>query len=292
MDLHTVEMINSAGIWAILALSLNVIVGYAGIASIGHAAFYAIGAYSSAIMCVRLGAPPWLGMAVGCVLAAGLGALISIPSLRLRDDYLMLTTLGFGEIVYLTCRNWESLTNGPRGIGGIPTLRVLSVPVTEMGLMPWLIWGCVFTLAGLLWALEHSPFGRQMMAVRDNEIAAMSLGVRPILYKLTAMVVGAMAASFAGSLLAHKLSFIDSEAGFGLSTSVMVFAMVILGGRGSIMGVVAGAILLSAVPEVLRRFGLPLATAAPLRQIIFGILLVAIVVFRPQGLFGKLKFRE
>lgn len=292
MDLHTVEMINSAGIWAILALSLNVIVGYAGIASIGHAAFYTVGAYSSAIMCVAVGAPPWIGMLVGCALAGGMGALISVPSLRLRDDYLMLTTLGFGEIVYLACRNWEALTNGPRGIGGIPVLRLFGFPVVEAGLMPWVIWGCAAILAGLLWALEHSPFGRQMMAVRDNEVAAANLGFRPIRYKLTAMVIGAMAASFAGSLLAHKLSFIDSEAGFGLSTSVMVFAMVILGGRGSIVGVVVGAILLSALPEVLRRIGLPLATAAPLRQIVFGTLLVAVVVFRPQGLFGKLKFRE
>ena len=265
-------------IYVILTLSLNLITGFCGQFSLGHAGFYGIGAYAAALLAVRL-ASPFLVNLVAAALAAGLvGFLIGLPTLRLGGIYLAMATLGFGEIIYLVLLNWLSLTRGPLGIPAIPEPSVwrfsLGTPARQYYLALGLV--CLATLA--VSRLINSRFGEAIQAIREDEIAAEAMGVPTTRLKVLAFTLSAALAGVAGAFFAHYTSFI-SPSSFTLVESILVLSLLVFGGMGSIEGSIAGAIVLTVAPEAFRFL-------AEYRMVIYGALLVGLIVFRPQGLLG------
>ena len=278
------------GIYSILTLSLNLVVGYTGLVSLGHAAFFSIGAYISALLALNLGISPWIGLIAGACGAAVFGVVIGMPSLRLKGDYLALATFGAGMIVYSIAKNWVSLTRGPMGLPGIPGFSVFGFSLESTWL--YLILVIVFTLVTVfvLQRLVSGAYGRVLKSIREDEIASETLGKYVAKYKLQVFVVGAFFAGIAGSLYAHYITFIDPSS-FTVMESITILLMVIFGGMGSIKGSLVGAIMLVLFPEILRFLGMPSSIAAPMRQMIYGLLLVVFMLRRPQGLLGKFRFR-
>ena len=279
-----------AGIYVILAESLNLVVGFAGIPAMGHAAFSCIGAYTSALLALHFGTSPFLGMFAGAVAGGVLGLIVAYPALRLKGDYLALATFGAGVIVYSVAKNWMGLTRGPMGLPGIPPFRLGGSDINS----PWSYLILVAIVAALVvWAcrnIARSTFGRNLTSVREDETAAIALGKNTAKLKLVAFVAGAFFAGIAGSLYAHYITFIDPSS-FTTMESITILLMVIFGGMGSIAGSVVGAVVLVVLPELLRFVGLPSSVAAPLRQMMYGLLLVLLMLWRPQGILGKYRFR-
>jgi branched-chain amino acid transport system permease protein len=279
------------GINIILAVSLNLINGYTGQFSLGHAGFMAVGAYTAGVITNQFtGSNPALADAtfIGALLAGGLlaavaGLLVGIPTLRLRGDYLAIVTLGFGEIIRVILQNMDAV-GGPRGYSVMHN---------------WTNFFWAFAIAAVtiytILALVHSTYGRGFIAVQDDEIAAAAVGINPTKYKVTAFVVGAFFAGIAGGLYAHSKQFISPD-GFGFMKSIEIVVMVILGGMGNTPGVILAAILLTLMPEGLRSLAdiqsipgissqYPLSWIGNTRMIIYSLLLVVIMLTRPQGLF-------
>jgi branched-chain amino acid transport system permease protein len=278
-------------IYAVLARSLDLLAGHAGLLSISHAAFLGLGAYTSALLAVHLGAPFLLGVLAGMAVAGVASFLVSLPSLRLLDDYFIVATFGFQMILFGIFNNWTELTDGSLGIPGIPQpsffgCRVDS-PLKFLGL------AAVFTLFGevVVYRLAGSPFGRVLHAVREDEVFAKALGKNTLYFKVTAFAVSAALAAMAGSLYAHYITYIDPTS-FTVMESILIISMVTIGGAGSLWGPLVGAVVLVTLPEALRFVGLPSAVAANLRQIIYGSLLVIMMMFRPRGLVGKYGFSK
>ena len=274
------------GIYVILTLSLNLVVGYTGLAVLSQAGFACVGAYTSALLALDFGAPAWLGAVAGGALAALTGGGLALCTSRLKGDYLALATFGFGVIVYSVAKNWTQLTRGPLGLPGIPPFRLFSFGLSSAWAFQLLVG---VAAAATYWVLERivrSPFGRVLAAIRDDELAAEALGKNVGQFKVQAMMVSAFFAGVAGSFYAHYVSFIDPTT-FSVMESVAVLLMVVFGGMGSLVGSVMGASVLVLLPEALRFLGLPNEYAAPVRQMIYGLLLVLVVLKRPQGLMGK-----
>jgi branched-chain amino acid transport system permease protein len=279
-----------AGIYAILSLSLNLTIGFTGLPVLGHAAFFCIGAYTSSILALKAGLTPWIGLIAGACTSAMSGAIIGYPSLRLKGDYLAFTTFGLGVIVYSVAKNWVTLTRGPVGLPGIPRFTIFGKEITEDFQYLFLVWIFVLTNMFLINRLVNSPFGRVLRSIREDEIASETLGKNTSKYKLSVFVASAFFAGIAGSLYAHYTTFIDPSS-FTMTESITVLLMVIFGGVGNVPGSVLGAVILVVLPELLRFLGLPSSIAAPMRQMIYGLLLVILMLRRPQGIMGTYKFR-
>lgn len=262
------------GIAIILATSLNLINGHTGQFSLGHAGFMAVGGYTAAKLTLVLepSVPDafkpllFLGaLILGGLIAAIIGLAVGIPSLRLKGDYLAIVTLGFGEIIRVVLQNMESV-GAASGLKGIPKFTTI---------------GWTFGLAAItvyvITALVNSTYGRGFIAVHDDEVAASSMGINPVRYKVTAFVTGAFFAGIAGGLYAHHKQFL-SPTGFDFLKSIDIVVMVILGGMGRTVGVIMAAILLTLMPEVLRQF-------SDYRMIIYALLIIGLMILRPQGLF-------
>jgi len=267
-----------AGIYIILALGLNVVVGFAGLLNLGFAAFYAIGAYAYALLHTKLGFGFWTAMPASLVLTTLSGFLLAIPALRLRGDYLAIVTLGFGEITRLILNNWDSLTQGPNGISGIGRPEILSFPLNTLASFYYLVVCCVIFTIFIIKRVHASRIGRAWIALREDEIASSVMGIHTTAYKLYAFAFGAFWAGLAGSLFTAKMQFVSPES-FTFMESVLIICMVILGGLGSIPGVVIGALILVILPEMLREVQL-------YRMLALGSGLVLLMIFRPQGLLG------
>jgi branched-chain amino acid transport system permease protein len=277
------------GIYSILSVSLNLIVGYTGLVSIGHAAFFCVGAYISALLTLNFGMSPWMGLILAGCGAAVSGLIIGAPSLRLKGDYLALATVGAGIIIYQIAKNWVVVTRGPMGLPGIPAFSVFGYPLdTTWSYLVLVVGTCLITVF-VIRRLVIGSYGRVLKSVREDETASQMLGKNTVGYKLQVFAVGAFFAGIAGSLYAHYITFIDPSS-FTLSESVTILLMVILGGMASIRGSLIGAVVLVIFPELLRFLGMPSSVAAPLRQMIYGLLLVMLMMKRPQGLFGKFRF--
>jgi len=287
---YLIHILIIAGIYTILSLSLNLIVGYTGLAALGHIAFACIGAYTSSLLALNFGISPWMGLIAGAILASTLGAIVAYPSLRLKGDYLALATFGLGVIVYSIAKNWVSLTRGPMGLPGIPSFSIFGYQISNV--WSYLILVLLFVLLTyiVIKNITNSPFGRILKGIREDEIASLAMGKSVNKYKLIVFVVGAFFAGIAGSLYAHYISFIDPSS-FTIMESITVLLMVVFGGMGSLKGSIVGAFLLVVLPELLRFLGMPSSIAAPLRQMIYGLLLVVLMIWRPQGLLGKYKFK-
>lgn len=273
-------------IFSILAISLNLVVGYTGLLSVTHAAFFGLGAYATAILMTTLGMNFFLsvliGIGVGCVLSFLIGLVLS----KFDDDYYALASLGFNVIVYSVFLNWQGLTRGPLGIPGIgrPEIGALSFASN----IHFLILSVV-VLLGIYYLskwIVNSSFGRVLKAIREDEEALQVFGYKTLWYKLAVFVISAGMAAVAGSLFASYITFIDPSS-FALAESIFLLAIVILGGLANNKGAVLGAAVLILLPEALRFLGMPSDIAAQMRQVIYGLLLIVLMLYRPQGLIGE-----
>ena len=279
-----------AGIYIILTLSLNLIVGYTGLPALGHAAFFCIGAYTSSLLALNMGLSPWIGLLIGACVAAFSGIVIGYPAVRLKGDYLALATFGLGVIIYSIAKNWVSLTRGPMGLPGIPGFSIFGFHLSEIWSYLLLVLVLVIITIFVLRRVVNSPFGRILRSIREDEIASQALGKDTTKHKLLVFVIGAFFAGIAGSLYAHYITFIDPSS-FTIMESITILLMVIFGGMGSISGSIAGAVILVVFPELLRFLGMPSSIAAPMRQMIYGLLLVVLMIKRPQGIMGRYQFK-
>lgn len=316
-----VRIMALALLYVLLALGLNIVVGYAGLLDLGFVAFYAVGAYMFALLASPhlfetfpaiaamfpngLHTPIWLVVPLAALLAAIAGALLGAPTLKLRGDYLAIVTLGFGEIIRVFMNNLEhpvNITNGPRGLSGIDPMTIgplnfgqplmigdFRIPSVTMYYYLFLV--LVVVSVVICHRLENSRIGRAWMAIREDEIAAKAMGVNTRNLKLLAFAMGASFGGVAGSMFAAFQGFISPES-FSLMESVMIVAMIVLGGLGHIPGVILGALLLAALPEVLRYFAEPLRQmtggrldAAILRQLLIALAMISVMLLRPRGLW-------
>ena len=266
-------------LYASLAVSLNLITGYTGQVSLGHAMFFGIGAYTTALMVTKLGFN-WFATLPFAMLIAGLvGLLAGLPSLRLSGSYLAVVTMGFGEVVKMVFNNWTSVTNGVLGVKNIPRPSIFGyVFDTSNGGMYYLILGIMILISLFVYQLVNSKYGRAFRMIKEDPLAATSLGLNTTYYKVLAFVLSAMLTSIVGSYYAHFQRFINASS-FTFDTSILILRMVILGGMGTIRGMYLGAALLIILPEALR-------SLEGLRFVIYGLCLVLVMRFRPQGLLG------
>jgi branched-chain amino acid transport system permease protein len=274
-------------IYAILGLSLNLVVGYTGLLSVTHAAFYGIGAYTTAILLTRTDVGFFLTIPVAIAVAAGISLLIGVVLSRFNDDYYALGSLGLNVIVVSVFLNWGDLTKGALGIPGIPPAHLLGVELTGYNLLL-----LALAVLGIVYAISDrivtSSFGRVLKAIREDEAALQVFGYNALRYKLTIFVISGAMAAVAGSLLAIYLTYIDPSA-FSLLESVFILALIILGGLSNLKGSLVGALLLVLLPELLRFVGFPTEIAAQMRQFVYGVMLILLMIHRPQGLIGEYK---
>ena len=265
-------------LYVVLALSLNFVLGFAGQLSMGHAAFYAIGAYTTALLTVNLKISFWIALVLSAAIAGIFGLLLGIPTLRLKGDYLAITTIGFGEILRLVLINWTSFTRGPAGIPGIPSPKIFGLVINNNIGYFYLIFALAIFTVFISYRLLNSRLGRGLIAVRDDEIAAESMGINSTFLKILAFVLGAAIAGMAGSFFSTFVHYVNPD-NFAYMESVVILTMVVLGGVGSIPGVILGAAVLAIIPEALRDI-------ATYRYAIYGILLVLMMIIRPQGMIS------
>lgn len=277
-DPYIMQTFTNAWLYGMLGLSLTLIAGTVGMISLGHAALLAIGGYASALLALNFGIP--VGFAILCagVITAALGTLLVFPSFRLRGHYFSIATLAVGEIVSLVILNWESLTRGPIGVSAIPALSLFGIELESAQSVYWFTFAVLVVLVLLQFRLLGSHLGRVMRAVRDDDVAARSYGIRLDRYKALAFGFGSFAAGISGGITAHLYSYINHET-FNAQLSILALTIVILGGMGNVTGAVVGSVLLIGLPEVFR-------VAAEYRVLIYGVVLLLLVRFRPQGLFG------
>ncbi len=271
------------GIYAVLTSSLNLINGYTNMFAVGHAAFYGIGAYTSAIVVMRLNVPVFFGMVAALVVASLAGYLVARPTLRLKGIYLTLVTLGFNIIVMLLFINWERLTRGPLGIGGIPSPLLFGQRLFLPRPYYYLILSVNVVVLLVLGRIIHSRFGRALKAIREDQDAAAANGVNVAYYKVVAFMIAAGIAGVAGSFYAHYITYISPDS-FDHIESYLILTMLVFGGTGNLVAPIAGTSLLVMVTEIFRVF-------KEYRMVIYGTLLIFMMLFRRRGLLGDREYR-
>jgi len=274
------------GIYAILAVSLNLLIGYSGIFSLAHAAIYGIGAYASALVALKLGLGFWGGLVVAAGVGAFASALVAIPSLRVAGDYYVVASFGLQVVVLAVFMNWTDLTNGHAGLPGIPRPNVFGWVIDEPFEYVFLSVAFAALTYAVCWRLTNSAFGRVLQAIRDDEIAAQAMGKNVVQVKIVVASISSALGAMAGSLYAHYITYINPSS-FALHESIFIASLVILGGSERLAGPIVGAFVLLAIPEALKFLAIPDTVAAPLRQVIYGALLVAFMLLRPEGLLGR-----
>ena len=267
-----------AGIYVILASSLNITNGYTGLFSFGHAAFYGIGAYTAAILATRLGWPFALTLPAAGVVAAAVGAALALPTLRLSGIFLALVTIGFQEITYLVTLNWMGLTRGPMGIPGVPPPALLGWEIASNRSEYYLVLAFVLLTLFVLARIVTSRLGRAFVAIREDELAAQACGVATFRAKVLAFVIATFFAGLAGALYAHHARFVSADS-FRLDETFVILTMLIVGGLGSLLGPVLGAVLLVVLPEASRFL-------AEYRGVAYGVVLIGVILLRPEGIAG------
>jgi branched-chain amino acid transport system permease protein len=274
------------GIYAILTLSLNVVIGFAGLLSLGQAAFFGIGAYASAIVVERYGTPYVLALAIAALVPGVVGLLLALPfmRLRLRGIYLGMATFGFGEIAFLVFRNWESMTGGSLGMAAIPPPVIFGFEVVDQRPYVYLVVAVLLIVISLALRLVNTAPGQVLLAIREDELAAEAAGIPTMRYQVVAFGIGAAIAGVAGSLFAHYVTYLSPE-NFTSSISILILTMLIVGGRGNVLGSLVGAALLVALPEALR-------LVPEIRVLAYGALLMLMATMRPQGILGNLRWGQ
>jgi len=270
-------------IYVMLAQSLSLTAGFAGMISLAHAGFYGIGAYSTAILSVNYHLPFLLTLPIGMLICGIIALIVSTIALRTVEDYFIICTLGIQVIIFSIMNNWMSLTNGPLGIPGIPSITIFGLDLNNK--LPFLILTIILTLAIylLLRFIIKSGFGRVLIALSEDEIYTQSIGKNVYLSKVTAFTISAMIAAIPGVLYAHYISYIDPTS-FTVDESIFILSIVIIGGMRNLLGILFASAFLVLLPEALRFVGLPNNVAANLRQIIYGIILI-VVIFKSGSNF-------
>ena len=313
-----VRVVNLALLYVMLALGLNIVVGFAGLLDLGYIAFYAVGAYLYALLAsphFGLHLPFWITLPLGFLVAAFFGVLLGAPTLKLRGDYLAIVTLGFGEIIRIFLNNLNApvnITNGPQGINLVDPLTlggfsfstretILGVDFSGPQKYYYALLALTLAIIVLNVRLQDSRIGRAWEAIREDEIAARSMGINTRNIKLLAFAMGASFGGLAGGLFASIQGFISPES-FSVLESIMVLSMVVLGGMGNIAGVILGAVLLTGLPEVIRftvvpaqqaLFGKVIVDPEAIRMLLFGLALILVMLFRPAGIWpATLRKRE
>jgi len=272
--------LNIAALNVMIVIGLNLLMGYAGQISLGHAAFFGLGAYLSAILTTTYGFPAWPTILCAMAVTAGIAYLIGIPTLKLEGHYLVMATLGFNVIVYIVMIQLSAVTGGPSGFAGIPSLRIGGFAFDSDRRIYYLLWSISIGILSLSLNLIRSRAGRAMAALSHNEIAARCTGIDTETYKVKIFVISAAMASLAGSLYAHYITFI-SPGSFSIFFSLQAVTMVLVGGMGSLWGSVFGAIFLSLLPEVLHG-------VKEYNVLVYGFILMAVLMYFPKGLFPAL----
>lgn len=276
------------GIYSILAMSLNLVVGFTGLLSITQAAFYGIGAYVTAILLTSFGLNFFVSIIVGMIITGIVSLLIGYVLSKFNGDYFALGSFGFNIIVYSIFLNWQSLTRGPLGIPGISKPTLFSLDFSENNYFLILVIIFVALIYFLSEFITKSSFGRVLKAIREDERAIQVFGYNTLFFKLAIFVMGAMIASVAGAFYASYITYVDPTS-FALSESIFILAIIILGGLANNKGSVVGAVCLIILPEILRFVGFPSDVAAQMRQVTYGLILILLMLYRPQGLMGEYK---
>ncbi|MFQ5455636.1 MAG: branched-chain amino acid ABC transporter permease [Nitrospirota bacterium] len=283
---HILVMIN---IYIILSLSLNLLVGYTGLLSLAHAAFYGIGAYISTLLIMKIGLNFFLSLPIAIIFSAVISLSISYPSLRLKGDYFILASLAFQIIIFTILYNWIDVTRGPYGIPGIPRPHISGLTIDTLPAYFILSTLLAIIIVGIFRTVYNSPFGRVLKAIREDELSAISLGKNVFWFKVIAFAISSGIAAIAGGLYAGYITYIDPTS-FTLDESIFILSVVLVGGSGNFRGPIIGAILMILLPEALRFLGIPDSIAPNLRQIIYAMTLILLMRYRPQGLAGEYKF--
>lgn len=269
-------------IFVILAASMNLITGSAGLLSLGHAAFFGIGAYAAALLSTGWGWPFWITIPAAGVVAAVFGVVVAMPTMRLTSIYFAVATLGIGEMIYVTLLNWVGVTRGPMGIRSIPSIEMFGLRNTVVSMVATAI-----VMVVSLWVMHritHSYYGNALRALREDDACADAMGIDAGRLKLESFGVACFFAGVAGALFAHTTGYIGPES-FRFGESILILSMVVVGGLGSIYGSIIGAVLLSVLPELLRDLG-------SFRMIVVGIILFVSILFLPKGLVGEVSAIE
>ncbi len=281
---YQTSIMTTALMYVVLGLGLNIVVGLAGLLDLGYVAFYAVGAYTYALLYHFFGVGFWVALPIGGLLAALFGILLGIPVLRLRGDYLAIVTLGFGEIIRLVMENWGAFSQGPSGVSNIPRPSFFGI---DMSLDTALVYTYYLMILFVIFTiffvnrLQDSRLGRAWIALREDEIACQAMGIDKMKTKLVAFSLGAFWAGIVGVIFAAKTTFISPRS-FTFIESAIILSIVVLGGMGSIIGVIFGALILILLPEYLRAL-------SEYRMLAFGAILVCMMVFRPQGIIGSIR---
>lgn len=281
---YTTSIFTTALIYIILGLGLNIVVGLGGLLNLGYAAFFGVGAYTFAILNMNFGVGFWIALPLGGIVSAIFGAIIGLPVLRLKGDYLAIVTLGFGEMVRILTENLDWLTRGPSGIANIPKPTLFGHTFGYFGSTRYVYLiavALVILVIFIVWRLENSRIGRSWVAMREDDIACESMGVDLTKAKMTLFIISAAIAGLAGVLFASKTAFINPKS-FTINHSIMILCIVVLGGKGSVKGVILGALILNLLPEYLRGF-------QQYRMLIFGFSLIVMMVFRPGGIIQNVR---
>ena len=277
-------------IYIIIAMSLNLLMGYGGLLQIAHAAYYGIGAYATALLMVKLGLGFFPAIVLSSIISGILSLFVSLPAWRFKGDYFVMLSLSVQVAIYGLLYNWTDLTNGPFGVTGIPRPVILGYKFDTIHSIFLLSTGFAVLCGVIIFFLLKSPWGRALKAMRDDELAARGLGKNTRLLKLQAFLIACSMVAIAGGLYATYVSYIDPTS-FTLDESILMLSMVIVGGIGNFRGPIIGALTLIAIPEILRFLYIPDAIAANARLLAYGLLLTVMAHIRPQGIAGEYRFK-
>jgi len=287
IEAYLIHLLILIGIYLILGLSLQITVGYGGILNLGHIAFFCIGAYASALLTMN-GFPFFWAIILAGMIAMVSGFLLSLPSRKLKGDYLTLVTMGFGFVVYALALNWMSLTNGPIGIPGIPKPEIFGIIFgsNDMFLVLTIIFAAITYFC--IHRITHSEFGKVLQATRDDELSAKALGKDTFRVKAYALASSAFFAGIAGSLYAHYITYIDPTS-FTIFQLIPIITIVIVAGLASLKGTAIATVIIVLIPESLRFVGFPSSIVGPARQMLFALILILILLYKPKGFFGNVE---
>lgn len=289
MTSYAAHLVVFMGIYSMLALSLDLMAGRTGMVSVTHAAFFGIGAYTAALLDSVVGTPFVVSLIGAMIIAACASVPMSVGTARLRGDSFILATFGFQMVVHGVLQNWTGVTRGPLGIGGISHPVVLGWTIDSSIKFAALVVACTVVATVVVSLIVTSPLGRLLHGIREDETFVQACGKSILRQKAIAFAVSSSVAAMSGALYAHYITYIDPTS-FTVMESILILSMVIIGGAGSMWGPVVGAVALVSLPEILRFIGMPMAVAANVRQIIYGIMLVVMMLTRPQGLVGRYTF--
>ncbi len=276
-------------IYVIVALSLNLLIGYCGLLQVAHAAYFGVGAYVSALAVTKLSIGFLPSLLLSALVSGILSFLVSLPAWRFRADYFVMMSLAVQVIIYSAIYNWTTLTNGPFGLAGIPRPVILGSKFATTGDI-FALYGVIVTLLSTLLALlKMSPFGRSLQAMRDDELAALSLGIQTQTLKIQAFLIATAIVGIAGGMYGAYQSYVDPTS-FTLDSSILMLSMVIVGGTGNIRGPVIGTAILVGLPEILRFLSISDTVGANIRLLAYGLLMILMMHWRPQGLAGNYRF--